>query len=121
VLQIHDVSQPKAGQPLLDDNIVALLFGVTAAAAHERYQIEWLPYPKKNWHYLRILPRRPADKAEFTEAQLSLSAADFLPRQLRYYQPNGNVVCWDFEEWKKNDAAAIPPSAFDPPQKLAPG
>ncbi len=33
VLQVHPVPPRKPGQPLVDDNLVALLFGMTAAAA----------------------------------------------------------------------------------------
>ncbi len=78
--------------------------------------MEWLPDPKKAYHYIRIRPRRPADKAEFTEARLSLAAADSLPRQLTYIQPNGNVTQWDFAELQPKAADAH----FAPPRSLPP-
>jgi TIGR03009 family protein len=121
VLRIHDVPQPKAGQPAIEDNIVALLFGMKADDAKRRYQMSWRPDTENNnkyYHYLQILPRTPADKADFTEARLVLTTSDFLPRQVWYHQPNGNEVTWDFEKLKKNQEATIAPQTFAPPQQL---
>ena len=120
VLQVRNLPPRKPGAPLIDDSILALLFDVTAAGARERYAMAWLPDTLKQYHYLRIVPRRAEDKAEFTEAQLSLTAADCLPRQLRYYQPNGNVIQWDFKDLKKNDAS-VTPASFAPPMSAPPG
>jgi TIGR03009 family protein len=124
VLRIHDVPQPKNGQPGIEDNIVALLFGMKADDAKKRYQMTWVPDTKDNnkfYHYLQILPRSQADKADFTEARLVLTAKDFLPRQVWYHQPNGNEVTWDFENLKKNQEAGVGPTAFAPPQTLPAG
>jgi TIGR03009 family protein len=121
LIRIHDVPQPKAGQPLFDDNIVALLFGMTAAAAQQRYQMTWVPDTKDNnkyYHYVQILPRLPGDKADFTEARLVLTAKDFLPRQVWYHQPNGNEITWDFENLRKNAEAGVTATTFTPPQSL---
>jgi TIGR03009 family protein len=122
VLRIHDVPKAQPGQLGVDDNIVALLFGMKAADAKRRYQMTWVADSKDNnkfYHYLRILPRLPQDKADFTEARLVLTSKDFLPRQVWYHQPNGNQITWDFEELQKN--AAIPPQTFLPPQQLEAG
>lgn len=124
VLRVHDVPRPKAGQPLLDDNIVALVFGMTAAAAQKRYQMTWVPDTKdknKYYHYLQILPRTPADKADFTEARLVLTSRDFLPRQVWYHQPNGNEITWDFEVLRKNADSRVTATTFAPPQTLPAG
>ncbi len=124
VLRIHEVPPPKSGQFGVEDNIVALLFGMKADDAKRRYQMTWVADTKDNnkyYHYLQILPRTPADKADFTEARLVLTSKDFLPRQVWYHQPNGNEITWDFESLKKNQEAAIPASAFAPPQQLPPG
>jgi TIGR03009 family protein len=124
VLRVHDVPQPKAGQLGVDDNIVALLFGMKAEDARRRYQMTWVPDTKDNnkfYHYLQILPRTPADKADFTEARLVLTSKEFLPRQVWYHQPNGNEITWDFENLKRNAEAAIPATAFAPPQQLPQG
>lgn len=124
VLRIHDVPRPKTGQPLADDNIVGLVFGMTAAAAQQRYQMTWVPdtkYNNKYYHYVQILPRTPADKADFTEARLVLTARDFLPRQVWYHQPNGNEITWDFEMLRKNADARVTPTTFAPPQTVPQG
>jgi hypothetical protein len=81
----------------------------------------WVPdpeYKNKYYHYLQILPRTPADKADFTEARLVLTTKDFLPAQVWYHQPNGNEVRWDF---KIDATAKILPTTFAPPQKLESG
>jgi TIGR03009 family protein len=121
VLRIHDVPQAKAGQPGIEDNIVALLFGMKADDAKRRYQMSWRPDAEnknKYYHYVQIIPRTPADKSDFTEARLVLTSSDFLPRQVWYHQPNGNEVTWDFEKLKKNQEATISAQTFAPPQAL---
>src|SRR5258708_37381698 len=77
VLWIHEVPQPKLGQPAIEDNVLALLFGMKAAQAQQRYDMKWIPddkYNNKFYHYLQILPKSPQDKADFTEAHLVLSS-----------------------------------------------
>jgi TIGR03009 family protein len=115
VIRIHNVPQPKAGQPAFDDNIVALLFGMKADDAKKRYQMTWVQdkeHNNKYYHYVRILPRTPQDKADFTEAQLVLTAKDFLPCRVWYHQPNGNEVRWDF---KVDVKARVLATTFEPP------
>jgi TIGR03009 family protein len=122
VLRIHDVPQPKPGQPAIEDNILSLLFGMKAAQAQQRYQMKWVPDAQNNnkfYHYLQILPKTPQDKADFTEARLVLTANGFLPRQVWYHQPNGNEITWDFE--KIDVTTQIPLTTFAPPQRLDQG
>ncbi len=124
VLRVHNVPRPKPGQPLIDDNILALVFGMTSAAAQRRYQMTWVADTKDNnkyYHYIQILPRTPADKAEFTEARLVLTAREYLPRQVWYHQPNGNETTWDFETLRKNADSRVTASTFAPPQTLPQG
>src|SRR5262249_55554977 len=118
------IPQPKAGQPGVEDNIVALLFGMKAEDAKRRYQITWVPDSKdsnKYYHYLQILPRTPADKADFTEARLVLTSKEFLPRQGGDHHPNGNEVTWDFENLKKNQESGVTAKTFTPPNTLPQG
>jgi TIGR03009 family protein len=124
VLRIHPATDAKSGQAIPGENIVTLVFGMSAAGAQQRYQMTWVPDTKDNnkyYHYLQILPRTLADKADFTEARLVLTARDFLPRQVWYHQPNGNEITWDFEELKKNADARVAAPMFAPPTKLDPG
>ncbi len=46
VLRIHDLPQPKPGQPAIEDNVLALLFGMNAA--QQRYDMKWIPDEKYN-------------------------------------------------------------------------
>jgi TIGR03009 family protein len=119
VLRIHNVPQPKPGQPAMEDNILALLFGMKAAQAQQRYEMKWVADKDNNnkyYHYLQILPRNAQDKADFTEARLVLTSKGFLPRQVWYHQPNGNEITWDFE--KVDVTTPVPLTTFAPPQTL---
>ncbi len=105
VIFVHDMPQLKAGQ-VAEDNFLQFLFGMKAVEAKNRYQITYVPAKdaeqSKYYHFLRILPRLPQDKADFSEARLVLSAGTFLPRQLWYLQPNSDEISWDFTEVQKN-------------------
>jgi TIGR03009 family protein len=87
---------PKGKTP--DDNVLSLVFGMKAGDAKKRYQMSLAPAPPptdKYYYYVEILPRTPADKADFTRAQLVLTVGNYLPRRLWFQQPNGNEVTWD--------------------------
>ena len=119
VLRAHEVPQPKAGQPAMDENIVALLTGMTSAAAQQRYTMKWVPDKKDNnkyYHYIQIFPKADKDKADFTEARLVLTSKDFMPRQIWYHEPNGNTKTWDFQI-TPNDKS-VTAQVFTPPQTL---
>jgi len=94
VIRVHEMA-PKPGQAT-GDNFFDFLFGMKAKEVKDRYQMVYVPAQDNNvWHYVRILPKAAADKAEFSEARLVLSATTFLPRQLWFQQPNGSEVTWD--------------------------
>jgi TIGR03009 family protein len=114
LIRIHELPQAKPGQ-IADDNIIAFLFGMKAAEAKNRYQINYVaPPPNDKWYYyLKIQPRFPADKADFSEARLVLFNNTFLPRQFWYMQPNGNEVTYDFPTI--TSPANIPASEFTTP------
>src|SRR6266702_7719342 len=42
VLRIHDVPEPKPGHPAIENNVLALLFGMKAAQAQQRYDMKWI-------------------------------------------------------------------------------
>jgi TIGR03009 family protein len=122
VLRVHDVPQPKSGQPAIDDSLVSLLFGMKAEDAKKRYQMTWVPDERDNnkyYHYIQILPRIAGDKADFTEARLALRSTSFLPAQVWYHQPNGNQTTWDFKDLQVN--VPIPVQTFAPPSQLEKG
>lgn len=102
IIRVHE---PPKGQ-MADDNFVSFVFGMKAAEAKNRYQIIYVPAPPNDkwYYYLRILPKLPSQKADFTEARLVLSASTFLPRQLWFQEPNGNEVTWDFPKIMTNAA-----------------
>jgi TIGR03009 family protein len=105
---------PKGQTP--DDNVLALVFGMKALDAKKRYQLTLAPAPPptdKYYYYVEILPRTPADKADFTRARLVLTVGNYLPRQLWFQQPNGNEVTWDLT--KLYTGVDIPRAEFQRP------
>ncbi len=95
-LRIHDLPQGAA-----DDGFLSFLFGMKAEEAKRRYDLK-LVKEDQWWIYLEIIPRLPADKADFQKARLVLSASTFLPRELWFQQPNGNEVKWDMPQLQAN-------------------
>jgi TIGR03009 family protein len=114
VIYVYDLPAQKPGQ-VAEENFLTFLFGMKAADAKKRYDMAYVPDAKgqKWYHYIRILPRTPQDKADFTEARLTLTASDHMPRQLWYHQPNGNEITWDFPKVTVN--AHIPLTEFAAP------
>jgi len=97
VIRIHELPAPKPGQ-VADDNFLSFLFGMKAVDAKKRYKLTYVPpLPNDKWyHYVKVESIGLPDKADFTEARLTLWADRGLPRQLWFRQPNGNEVTWDF-------------------------
>jgi TIGR03009 family protein len=92
-VRVHELPAPKPGQ-VADDNFLSFLFGMKAEEARRRYDLKLVK--EDDWYfYIEILPRFPADKADFAQARLVLNRQTFLPRELRFEQPNGNNVKWD--------------------------
>jgi TIGR03009 family protein len=113
-IHIHELPKPKQGQ-INDDNFVSMLFGMKAADAKRRYNLELLPPPPNDtyYHYIMVGPRDPQDKAEFTRARLVLTIKESLPRQIWFEQPNGNETTWDFPKLAPN--VPIDPRDFAQP------
>jgi TIGR03009 family protein len=105
VIRAHQLPQRAPGQPAVDDNFMGLLFGMSAQEAQRRYDLT-LTGQDGNYYYLNVLPRLPADKAEFTKARLALYAAGspraYLPREIQFVQPNGNSIAWDIPKIDAN-------------------
>ncbi len=93
LLRAHQLPPAKAGQ-LPQDSFLPFLKGMKADEAKARYDLT-LKKEDQWWIYVQITPRFPEDKADFQSARLVLSSQTFLPRELRFTQPNGNEVIWD--------------------------
>jgi TIGR03009 family protein len=111
VIRVHELPPPKPGQ-VADDNFLSFLFGMKAEEARRRYEL--LLVKEDQWYmYIEILPRFPADKADFSKARLVLNQNTFLPRELWFEQPNGNEVKWDIP--KIEAGAALNRAEFTSP------
>jgi TIGR03009 family protein len=94
-IRVHELPPPKPGQ-VADDNFLSFLFGMKAEEAKRRYELKLVGDGKdKYYHYIEILPRFPADRADFEKAQLVLTQSTMMPRRLAFLEPNGNQVTWD--------------------------
>lgn len=111
-IRAHELPKPKPGANN-DHNLVALLFGMKAADAKQRYKID-LAGEDATYYYLQIEPRRAEDKAEFSKAQLALVKTTYMPRQLSLFHPNGNKVTWDMPKVNSN-ATHLRPADFEAP------
>src|SRR6266852_881386 len=94
-IRYHELPPPKPGQ-VADDNFLSFLFGMKAEEAKRRYDLKLIGDGKdKYYHYMEILPRFPADRADFEKAQLVLTQNTMMPRRLTFIEPNGNQITWD--------------------------
>lgn len=111
VIRAHELPPPKAGQ-VGDDNFLSFLFGMKAEEAKRRYDLKLVK--EDEWYvYIEVLPRFPADKADFQKSRLVLNKSSFLPRQVWFEQPNGNETTWDIP--KIQSGTAIKREEFAPP------
>jgi len=92
-IRYQELPPPKPGQ-VADDNLLSFVFGMKAEEAKRRYDLKLFP-SDKYYHYLEILPRFPADRADFERAELVLTQNTMLPRRLTFVEPNGNRITWD--------------------------
>jgi TIGR03009 family protein len=113
-IHIYQLPPAKPGQ-VSDDNFVSMLFGMKAAEAKRRYDLQLMPPPDgdKFYHYIQVLPREPQDKAEFTRARLVLTINTGLPRQIWFEMPNGNDTTWEFTKLAPN--VKLDPRDFEQP------
>lgn len=94
-IRYHELPAPKAGQ-VADDNFLSFIFGMKAEEAKRRYDLKLVADGQdKYYHYIEILPRYPADRADFEKARLVLTQSTMLPRMLTFVEPNGNQITWD--------------------------
>lgn len=117
VVRVYELPAPKAGQ-VGDDNFLSFLFGMKAEEAKRRYDMKLVK--EDQWYlYVEVLPRFPADKADFAKARLVLNQSNFLPRQVWFEQPNGNEITWDVP--KIASGVNLPREAFQAPASLPAG
>ncbi|MFO0841283.1 MAG: TIGR03009 domain-containing protein [Gemmataceae bacterium] len=113
-IRAYEMPKPKPGQ-VADDGFLGLMFGMKADEAKRRFSLT-LSREDSHYIYVDIQPRHPADKSDFTRAQLVLNKDSFLPRRLWFEHPNGNEVTWDIPAIKTGvelnrrafDAPAVP-------------
>jgi TIGR03009 family protein len=116
VIRAHELPPTKEG--VGDDNFLSFLFGMKAEEAKKRYDLK-LMKEDQFYYYVQVLPRLAADKADFQEARLALNKSSFLPREVRFTQPNGNEIIWDIP--KLQTGVKLQRDDFAPPQTLPQG
>ncbi|VTS02983.1 TIGR03009 domain-containing protein [Tuwongella immobilis] len=104
LVRIHDM--PKGnGNAVADNASMSFIFGMKADEAKQRFQLT-LRKEDNFWIYVDILPKYPADKQEFTKAQMVFYASPasnaMLPRRLWFEHPNGDEIMWEFNTIQTN-------------------
>jgi TIGR03009 family protein len=117
VIRAHELPPPKDGQ-VGDDNFLSFLFGMKSEEAKKRYELKVMK-EDQYYYYVQVFPRMASDKADFQEARLALNKSTFLPREVRFTQPNGNEIIWDVP--KIQTGVKLARDDFAPPQPLPQG
>ncbi len=114
-IRVHDMPKGKQGG-MQQESFLSFLFGMGADQAKQRYDMTLVfpadGKPDANYHYIQVISKTPADKADFTHARLSLYRSSHLPAQIWYLQPNKNEIEWNFSELQTN--VQIPLKYFTP-------
>jgi TIGR03009 family protein len=112
VVRVHNM--PQNGKGKQQESFLSFLFGMGAKEAKDRYEMRpvFSDKPDPHYHYIRVKPKLPQDKNDFSEARLSLLKTNFLPAQIWYLQPNGNEITWNFTEQRID--VDIPLTYFQP-------
>ncbi|MFQ3650486.1 MAG: TIGR03009 domain-containing protein [Gemmataceae bacterium] len=111
IIEQHEMPKNKIGE-LSDNASLGLMFGMKADVAKKRFHLT-LFKEDKDYLYIDVLPKEPADKAEFVRARLVLTIKTMLPRQVWLEQPNGNTTLWDMPNSGAN--VNLDPKYFDKP------
>jgi TIGR03009 family protein len=111
IIEQHELPKSKLGE-LADNASLGLMFGMKAEVAKMRFHL-FLHKEDKDYIYIDVLPKEPADKAEFVRARLVLTTKTMLPRQVWLEQPNRNTTLWDMPVSGAN--VNLDPKYFDKP------
>jgi TIGR03009 family protein len=112
-VRVHNMPQNKGG-PDQSESFLSFLFGMGAEQAKTRYHMDHIVPnpPDKFYHYIRVRPKLDQDKADFTEARLSLLRTNMLPAQVWYHHANGKEITWNFTKHQVD--VDIPATYFQP-------
>jgi TIGR03009 family protein len=111
-IKVYELPKPKPGQ-VAEDSFLSFMFGMKADEARRRYDLK-LAKEDQYYIYVDVMPRFPADRADFRRARLVLNRSNFLPRQLWFEHPDGGEVVWDIP--RIQSGAELNRRMFDPPQ-----
>jgi TIGR03009 family protein len=98
VIKVYELKTGVSGQ----DSFLPFLQGMKAQEAKARYDLTLIK-EDKFYTYIKIVPRLPEDKADFREARLVLWSQNYMPRELRFVDVNGNENIWDIPKIQAND------------------
>jgi TIGR03009 family protein len=108
-IRVYPAPTPKSGQVSDDTFLSFVLPGMKAIGAKDRYQLTLMPGPPNDtwYYYILIVPKKDADKAEFTKARLVINRSNYMPRELWFQEPNGAESKWDFPRIQINQGLAV--------------
>lgn len=110
---VIDIPKEHQGQNIMDGPL-PFLFGLPAHIAQARYHITVLPQTNEQYVWLKILPKRNQDAANWSSAEVILVRQTYLPYAVKMIDPVGNrETVYRFENLKAN-GFVIPILGSDP-------
>lgn len=105
--QVHNIPAGDQGINIMDGPL-PFLFGLPADKAVERYHFELLPQTDQKLVWLKVLPKRKQDAANWREAEVILDRKLYLPFAVKLINPPGTTeTVYSFKDLKPNEHAII--------------
>ena len=105
--QVHNIPAQDQGINIMDGPL-PFLFGLPADKAVERYHFELLPQTDQKMVWLKVLPKRKQDAANWREAEVILDRKSYLPVAVKLINPPGTTeTVYSFKDLKPNENAII--------------
>ncbi|MDG2388519.1 MAG: PASTA domain-containing protein [Planctomycetaceae bacterium] len=101
--QVHNIPAGDQGINIMDGPL-PFLFGLPADKAIERYHFELLPQTDQKMVWLKVLPKRKQDAANWREAEVILDRKRYLPVAVKLINPPGTTeTVYSFKDLKDNE------------------
>jgi len=124
-IRAYPLQQRAAGQAVVDNTFIGFLAGISAAETSRRFNLTFVTSPQnptgedQYYYYLKVEPRLPEDKAEFSVARIAILKANMMPAEMRFVPPTGGEVRWTITSIQTNAASRVSRTDFAAPQKPA--
>src|SRR4051812_46735521 len=117
-IRAYPLQQRAAGQAVVDNTFIGFLAGISAAETNRRFNLTFVTSPQnpngedQYYYYLKVEPRVPEDKAEFSVARIAILKANMMPAEMRFVPPTGGEVRWTITSIQTNAASRVSRTDF---------